>query len=70
MPDIAMCKGDGCLVKETCYRHTAKPSMRQSYFITPPFVEKDGVQDCDLYWESKHSRNQKLENENSSGTDN
>lgn len=65
MPDIAMCKGDGCLVKEMCYRYTAKPSLYQSYFVTPPFVEKDGVQDCDSYWESKHSTNRKLEDEDS-----
>ena len=53
MPDIAMCKGDGCTLKESCHRHTAKPSLRQSYFVNPPYKEKDGKQECELYWESK-----------------
>lgn len=37
MPDIAMCRGDGCTAKDKCYRHTAKPTpLRQSWFVTPP----------------------------------
>lgn len=53
MPDIAKCKGDGCTLKESCHRYLAKPSMYQSYFVNPPFVEKDGKQECDLYWKIK-----------------
>lgn len=46
MPDISMCTGNGCTLKENCYRYTAKPSeFRQSYFSTPPF--KDG--ECDYH---------------------
>ena len=46
MPDITMCEGTGCHVKEMCYRHTAKPSKyAQSYFVTPPV--KDG--DCGYF---------------------
>jgi len=48
MPDITMCKGDGCVFKDTCYRHIATPSeYRQSYFLSPP-IKKDS---CDYYWE-------------------
>ena len=47
MPDIAKCTGEGCHQKESCYRFLAKPSMRQSYFVTPPI--KNGK--CDSYWE-------------------
>lgn len=47
MPDIAMCEGGDCPIKETCYRFTAKPSAyRQSYFSVPPI--KDG--ECSHYW--------------------
>ena len=47
MPDITMCSGEGCPVKEFCYRFTAKPNeYRQSYFVEPPI--KDGK--CDHYW--------------------
>jgi len=45
MPDITMCKGDGCETKNTCHRFTAIPSMRQSYFTESPI--KDGG--CEYY---------------------
>ena len=42
MPDIAKCYGEGCPLKEKCYRYTSKPSeYRQAYFTPPPF--KDGI---------------------------
>lgn len=47
MPDIAMCKGDDCPLKEKCYRYLAKPDHYQSYFMIPPY--KDGK--CDHFWE-------------------
>ena len=36
MPDITKCRGEGCEAKNTCYRFTATPSMRQSYFTESP----------------------------------
>jgi hypothetical protein len=48
MPDIAKCTGEGCPKKESCYRFTSKPSMRQSYFVKPP-IEENG--ECKSYWE-------------------
>jgi hypothetical protein len=36
MPDITMCTGGICSVKNACYRYRAIPSMRQSYFAKPP----------------------------------
>ena len=48
MPDIAMCSGDGCEIKSTCYRYRATPSeYHQSYFVTPPTADLQ----CDFYWE-------------------
>ena len=39
MPDISMCNGVDCLVKDKCYRHIAKPSEYwQSFF---PFYQSD-----------------------------
>lgn len=46
MPDIAMCNGDGCPVKEQCWRHVAPPDRWQSYFAAPPHKE-DG---CEYFW--------------------
>ena len=46
MADITKCRGDGCIVKEKCYRYTAKDSSYQSYFVEVPFREGK----CDMYW--------------------
>lgn len=55
-PDITMCKGGGCTLKEDCYRFKATPSEYQSYFATPPggyqgvppSFETQWV--CDYFW--------------------
>ena len=52
MPDITMCTGEECPKKQMCYRHTAKASDYQSFFMTPPI--KDGQ--CDHYWETKSNQ--------------
>lgn len=50
MPDITMCQGGDCPIKETCYRYTAPVSdFRQSWFCEYPF--KDG--ECDMFWNNK-----------------
>lgn len=37
MPDITMCTGEGCPLKDECYRYKARPSdYRQVYFERPP----------------------------------
>jgi hypothetical protein len=46
MSDITKCKGEGCPLKESCYRYTSDISMLQSYFITLPYKD----QECDMYW--------------------
>lgn len=49
-PDISMCLGKGCKLKENCYRFKAKPDKYwQCYFSNPPI--KNGL--CDNYWEMK-----------------
>lgn len=51
MPDITMCEGGNCPIKNKCYRHTAKPSeYRQSYFIDPPYEIIQGEVNCEYYW--------------------
>jgi hypothetical protein len=51
MPDITMCKGEGCESKFTCYRFTAKPSeFMQSYFAERP--DKNGG--CEYYINHNH----------------
>lgn len=62
MVDIAKCKGDGCTLKESCRRYTAKPSLRQSYFVNSPYKEVNGKQECELYWESKIKKEETDEN--------
>ena len=49
MPDITICKGDNCPIKETCYRFTATPSKwGQSYFVEAPIKED---KTCDYFME-------------------
>ncbi len=49
MPDVAMCFGTNCPLKETCYRYKAKPNeYRQSYLAEPPI--KEGK--CEYYWKT------------------
>jgi hypothetical protein len=52
MPDITMCSGDGCPLKDECFRYTATPSPRQSYFVKAPFKKENGKVMCDHFWES------------------
>lgn len=50
MPDITMCKGNKCPLKENCYRYKAIPSeYRQSYFVEPPFENSE----CEYYYKLK-----------------
>lgn len=49
MPDITMCEGRGCPMKNKCYRFTAKPSDYQSFFMHEP-VTAAGT--CDYFWEA------------------
>lgn len=42
MPDIAMCKGDGCPRKAECYRHRAVPTSQHQAYFSPPPVRADG----------------------------
>jgi hypothetical protein len=46
MPDITMCSGEKCPLKQICYRYTAKPSDYQAYFAKPPVL--GGT--CEYFW--------------------
>lgn len=49
MADITKCKGDGCPVKDKCYRYTAPTNpYAQSYFLNPPYNKE--TNSCTLYW--------------------
>jgi hypothetical protein len=51
MPDISMCSGDKCPLKENCYRFLAEPSeFRQSYFMTPPYNHQ--TKECEYFWDN------------------
>ena len=60
MPDITMCPGLECPLRETCYRFKASSSPWQSFFINPPYKigyynnenNKQDI-DCEYYWEYK-----------------
>ena len=46
MPDITKCEGGDCPLKKNCYRYLSADSMRQSYFVEPPYIGDD----CDMFW--------------------
>lgn len=51
MSDISKCPGNGCPVKEKCYRYSAKDGVWQSWFAKEPFkISKKGVFKCDMFW--------------------
>lgn len=55
MADITMCKGEGCLVKDRCYRFTARVTPDwQSYFMESPIVTRgpDKFGNCPEYWDN------------------
>jgi hypothetical protein len=51
MPDISMCSGEKCPLKENCYRFLATPNeFRQSYFMNPPY--NDETKECNHFWDN------------------
>ena len=46
MTDITKCTGEGCELKETCYRFTAPMGTYQSMFVEVPIEDKN----CNYYW--------------------
>jgi len=56
MPDIAKCEGGNCPLKNKCYRYISADSMRQSYFIEPPYIDDQ----CDYFWDI--DSNEQIEN--------
>jgi hypothetical protein len=52
MPDLTMCEGNDCPLKETCYRYRATASeFRQSYFSDLPYDKER--EKCDYYFPTK-----------------
>jgi hypothetical protein len=50
MPDISMCKGVDCKIRDKCYRYLAVPSEYvQSYFVESPYDPKKKT--CRYFWE-------------------
>jgi hypothetical protein len=52
MPDITMCMGGDCPLKQDCYRYTAKPSQYlQSYFGEIPYDTE--AKECDSFLDNR-----------------
>lgn len=49
MPDISMCDGKNCPVRDKCYRFTATPTPRRQTFATYP-RKPDGS--CEAFWDN------------------
>lgn len=52
MSDISKCSGEGCPLKEECYRFTAPANeFWQSYFTTVPYDKEK--KECEYLWKRK-----------------
>jgi hypothetical protein len=57
MPDITMCSGADCPLKETCYRFKAMANIYgQAYFSKPPYIDEG----CEYYWKADKITNNKI----------
>jgi len=62
MPDITMCKGDGCSLADTCYRcpvsGTEPDPRNQSWFFAEPYYREgtNNLAICDYYWEVRKKK--------------
>jgi hypothetical protein len=49
--DKTKCSGEGCLIKDKCFRFTSKKKSKyQSYFVEPPFKKTETQFSCDMFW--------------------
>lgn len=55
MPDVTMCYGNWCPLKDLCYRFTATPDTMQSYFSEVPY-EKYEEGKCLYFWDKDTRR--------------
>jgi hypothetical protein len=54
MPDITMCSGGNCGLRETCYRFKAQAAPMQSWFDVPPAVfDPDDGWVCEYHSEAQ-----------------
>ena len=54
MPDISMCRGEGCSKKKACYRYTAVPNKwGQSYANFEETCPKNNFRE---FWDNKKGR--------------
>lgn len=53
MPDITMCPGEECPIKNTCFRYKCIPDTYQSYFVHAPF--QDGK--CEKFMDIPEKKN-------------
>lgn len=51
MPDISMCNGTDCPIKETCYRYTATPTPHWQAYSDFKFSEQLNV--CEFFFPMK-----------------
>lgn len=50
MADIAMCYGEDCSLRQTCYRYRAEPDWRQGYGDFDRQRLESGEAGCEHFW--------------------
>ena len=59
MPDISMCSGNNCKLKENCYRYLATPNPYWQSYFSNPSLEED--KSCKYFWNSSYEQNYNLQ---------
>ena len=59
--DICQCSGEGCPMKDSCWRYLAPVDEYQSYFMEVP-IDTHGK--CKYYWEVKYDSRSKSTQDN------
>ena len=47
--DITKCSGEGCILKDKCFRYLVKADIVQSYFSEIPSKIENGISKCDFF---------------------
>jgi hypothetical protein len=57
MPDMSICTGNDCPLKDSCYRYKAKAGEYMQSYIEAPYNVEEAK--CDFYWPTKQLKNGK-----------
>ncbi len=58
MPDMSICTGEECPLRNTCYRYRANASEYLQSYIESPYSTEESK--CDFYWPLRQKQENNL----------